>query len=298
MAPKGICPRLAKLNEKLSKFDDIKRKLNKLRLSNANNVIVSHLNINSLPGKFDQLKRLITNKIYILVLTETKLDETFPPFRFLIDGFSKPIRLDRNRNGGGILIFVRNDFPSKLLTKHHFPDDIEGLFIELNFRKTKCLFLGMYHPPSQNDQYYFDCRDKALDIYNNYDKVILTGGFNSEEVETVFETFLYQHDLKSLAEGGSCFKNPERTNSINLFLTNKPLSFHHTLSVFTGLSDFHKMGSRRISPEENCPLNPNPNPNRNRGQFYLGAILLGGNCPNTVPLIIFNKQTLSFHHTT
>ena len=27
--------------------------------------------------------------------------------------------------------------------------------------------------PSQNDQYYFDRMDKALDIHNNYDKVLL-----------------------------------------------------------------------------------------------------------------------------
>ena len=76
---------------------------------------------------------------------------------------------DRNRNGGGILIFVRNDIPSKLLTKHHFTVDIEGLFIELNFRKTKWLFLEMFHPPSQNSQYCFDCIDKAFNIYNSYD---------------------------------------------------------------------------------------------------------------------------------
>ena len=44
-----------------------------------------------------------------------------------------PYRLDRNRNGGGITIFIRDDIPSRVLTKHVFPDDIEGLFIELNF---------------------------------------------------------------------------------------------------------------------------------------------------------------------
>ena len=45
-----------------------------------------------------------------------------------------PYRIDRNRNGGGI-IFIRDDIPSRVLTRHVFPDDIEGLFIELNFRQ-------------------------------------------------------------------------------------------------------------------------------------------------------------------
>ena len=32
---------------------------------------------------------------------------------------------------------VREDIPSKILTKHVLPIDIEALFIELNFRKCK-----------------------------------------------------------------------------------------------------------------------------------------------------------------
>ena len=67
----------------------------------------------------------------------------------------KPFRKDRNKFGGGILIYVREDIPCKLLNIHNFPDDIEGLFVELNFRKSKLLLLGTYHPPSQNDDYYF-----------------------------------------------------------------------------------------------------------------------------------------------
>ena len=58
--------------------DDIRCELNKLRLINANNIIVVHRNTNSITGKFDQLKFLVANKIDILVLTETKLDENFP----------------------------------------------------------------------------------------------------------------------------------------------------------------------------------------------------------------------------
>ena len=62
-------------------------------------------------------------------------------------------RLDQNQKGGGILIYVRSDIPSKLLTKHSFPNDIEGLFVKINFRKSRRLLFGTYHPPSQNDQY-------------------------------------------------------------------------------------------------------------------------------------------------
>ena len=70
------------------------------------------------------------------------------------------------------MIYVRDVIPSKLLTKHFFPNDIEGLFVELNFRKCKWLLLGTYHPPSQSGQYFFENVDKALDMYSYYDKIL------------------------------------------------------------------------------------------------------------------------------
>ena len=99
----------------------------------------------------------------ISVITETKLDETFPLGQFYVEGFTMPYRLDRSRYGGGVINYVRGDIPSKILEKHKLPHDIEVIFIELNFRKVKWWLFGTYHPPSQNDQYYFEALDKALD---------------------------------------------------------------------------------------------------------------------------------------
>ena len=109
--------------------------LKQIRLKNIDNVIVATLNINSIRNKFDQLKLLILGNIDILVVIETKLDETFETANFILDGFSEPFRRDRDSHGGGILIYVRNDIPSKELGDHTFPSDIEGIFVELNFRK-------------------------------------------------------------------------------------------------------------------------------------------------------------------
>ena len=90
-------------------------------------VIIGNLNINSLPNKFDQLREIVLKYVDVLVVTDTKLDDTFLTSQFLVTGFSVPYRLDRNRNGGGIMIFIRDDIPSRVLTKHVFADDIEGL---------------------------------------------------------------------------------------------------------------------------------------------------------------------------
>ena len=104
-----------------------------LRLRNVNKVIIGNLNSNSLSNK---LRETVLKYDDVLVVTETKLDDTFLS-QFLVTGFFVPYRLDRNRNGGGIMIFIRDDIPSRVLTKHVFPDDIEDLLIELNFRKKK-----------------------------------------------------------------------------------------------------------------------------------------------------------------
>ena len=80
---------------------------------------------------------------------ETKLGSTLPTSQFLIKGYSEPYRFDRNRNGGGVLIYVREDIPNKPLTDHKLPHDIEGIFVESSLRKDKWLLFGSYHPPSQ-----------------------------------------------------------------------------------------------------------------------------------------------------
>ena len=87
--------------------------------------------------------------IDVLVIAEAKLDNSFTTSQILAKGFAGPFRLDRNRNEGGVVIYIRDDVPIRLLLKHVFPSDIGDLYIELNFRKCKWLLLGTYHPPYQ-----------------------------------------------------------------------------------------------------------------------------------------------------
>ena len=48
------------------------------------------------------------------MISETKLDESFPKGQYLIKGFINPYRLDRSSKGGEIMLFTREDIPSKL----------------------------------------------------------------------------------------------------------------------------------------------------------------------------------------
>ena len=63
--------------------------LKSIRIKNLKNVIVGQLNINSLRYKFHDLVELIHGNIDIMVLTETKLDGTFPVKQFLMPGYKQ-----------------------------------------------------------------------------------------------------------------------------------------------------------------------------------------------------------------
>ena len=74
--------------------------LREIRVKNMNRITIGTLNINSLAPKFEQLSTVIGNNLDILTIQETKLDSSFPPSQFMLEGYSEPYRLDRNRNGG------------------------------------------------------------------------------------------------------------------------------------------------------------------------------------------------------
>ena len=95
--------------------------LKKMKLTNANKIIIGHLNINSMRNKIEDLKYLIAENIDILLISETKLNNTFPESQFLISGFQPPYREDRNEKGGGLLLYFREHIPSKKLNINFYP---------------------------------------------------------------------------------------------------------------------------------------------------------------------------------
>ena len=132
--------------DKPSFVSDDFHSLNEVRKLNPNRLIIAHININSIRNKIEMLKETVTDKTDILLISETKLDSSFPVNQFLIDGFSPPYRLDRNANGGGIMLYIREDIPSKQLSNNDKDSEIENIFVEINLRSKKWLICGTYNP--------------------------------------------------------------------------------------------------------------------------------------------------------
>ena len=185
--------------------------LREIRIKNVNRVVIGSLNINSLPSKLEMLKQVIGKNLDILTIQETKLDSSFPTKQLTIEGYSEPYRLDRNRDGGGVLIYVREDIPSKPLTKHNFTQYVEGLFVEINLRKTKLLLFGGYR--SDDPEYGLSKSDFleqlrfSLDKYSSYEKILVAGDLNIDNDEEILEEFLFEQKFKE-----SC----ERTNVLQV----------------------------------------------------------------------------------
>ena len=65
-------------------FPESVASLEKLRLENLNRLIFVHLNINSIRNKFEMLPNIIQGKLDILLVSETKVDISFPSGQFII----------------------------------------------------------------------------------------------------------------------------------------------------------------------------------------------------------------------
>ena len=70
---------------------------------------------------------MLHNNLNILLISETKIDPPFPTTQFQIEGHTTH-RLDRNVNGGGILLYIREDIPSTLLNSDMF---VKSIYIEI-----------------------------------------------------------------------------------------------------------------------------------------------------------------------
>ena len=224
-------------NESYEKFSS---SLIKIKRENINRIVFAQININSIRNKFDMLSSAINGNIDILVITETKIDNSFPTQQFLMTGYSAPFRFDRNQYGGGLLVYFRDDIPCRLIKNKSI--SIEVLFVEINLRKSKWLLCCSYNPHRSLISKHLEEVQKTLDVLSSrYERFLLIGDYNCEITDSKMIDFCQIYDLSNLIKESTCFKNPDKPSCIDLMLTNRPKSFIKSMVIETDLSDFHKM---------------------------------------------------------
>ena len=115
-------------NKQSSESTSFLNKLKAIRTANIKRLMIGHINMNFIRNKFEMLSNSIKGNLDILMISETKLDSTFPSNQFTTEGYAAPARFDRNDRGRGILLYMREDIPARLLTTS-LPKDFEGFSV-------------------------------------------------------------------------------------------------------------------------------------------------------------------------
>ena len=109
------------------------------------------------------MKNIVYNhNIDILVTAETKIDDSFPNEQFCMEGYSDPLRMDRDTNGGGLLVHVRSDILFSELKSLKVDNDVECLCFEINLRGKKWVTFSIYRP----EGHLFENLGKGVDHYS------------------------------------------------------------------------------------------------------------------------------------
>ena len=88
-------------------------------------------------------------------------------------------RKDWNKNGGGLLLYINEGIPGKLINSYEFKEGSEIIVFEFNISNKKWLLLGNYKPFSQNELCFINEIKLSLNFFsssykNYFFKEILT----------------------------------------------------------------------------------------------------------------------------
>ena len=130
---KSLTYEFSTLDKVATEEEDVKSSPCNLKPRNVNRLIFGQIDINSIRNRFEVLFSLASNSIDVLLISETKNDNTLPMSQFCVPGYSVPFRLE----GGGIMLFVKEHIPCRILSKFTFEKEIKDFAIEINLRKVK-----------------------------------------------------------------------------------------------------------------------------------------------------------------
>ena len=123
----------------------------------------------------------------------------------------------------------------------------KGICSEFTTSKSRWLYFSIYRSPDPgNLSIFFEELSESLSkAILKYQNIIIVGDFNIDLKIKGFgfnkrDKFCDLFNLTNFIKTETCFTKSHKS-LINLFLTNKPLSFQKKHVTETGLSDYHKL---------------------------------------------------------
>ena len=118
-----------------------------------------HINMHSLPAKFDQLNLLLyklkqaNTYIHCILLCETFLNDNNSSL-FPIPGYNFICKNRQNSTRGGIAIYIREEisYTVRGYLAVHIESEFESLIIEINIQRKKNIIGDIYRVPNTNEQ--------------------------------------------------------------------------------------------------------------------------------------------------
>ena len=226
-------------SEHLSGLDVIR----KFRYNHPKNFILSHYNVNSIRYKFVEVREILDLELVdFFGISETKLSSNFMN-EFNVPNYCKPYRQDRNDRGGGVMVFIKDNLPHRLLSEYSgCHEGIDFLSFELVLKSRKWHITYFYRPPSVNEGIFTKFLSQMCDVFiAKGDAYIATGDCNlncliSTSLNSICD--VYGLHICNLAQGPTCFKG-DPPSLVDVILTNKPASFSGCFNTDLGISDFH-----------------------------------------------------------
>ena len=201
------------------------------RLKQPRNPLIGYMNINSLRNKIVDAREAFGKlQLDYFVLSETKLDDSFPSAQFCTENYEIRNRRDRDKNGGGLIQLFRKGLITKNI-KEYETKVSETIASEFTISKKRWFCLSVSRPPtSTNLDLFEELTNSMSKAVNKYDNLIVIGDFNTDLNKTdcicfgKLEEFCDNFNLRNLVKSNTCFtKNNKST--IDLLLTSKPMYF-------------------------------------------------------------------------
>ncbi len=146
---------------------------------------IGQLSITSLVKHVEELRIFIHElPIDILCLNETRLDNSISNSEVENRGYEL-VRRDRNRDGGGVAIYLRNNIPF-LERSDLISDNVEALCLEIRKPKSKPVLVSTWYRPPDSNIELLECFEKFLQKIDDENKeMIITGDFNCDLLKKI-----------------------------------------------------------------------------------------------------------------
>ena len=212
-------------------------------VANLKGFKIASLNVNSLLKHIDEIRHVLLSASFdIFAINESKIDELIPDNEISIPGYNL-IRRDRNRAGGGVVLYIRDNIPFSD-REDLVPSSLEMVCAEISRPHSKSFLVCTWYRPPNSDMNLFNEFETFFQRCDAESReLILVGDLNCDVSKVSLDPHTRQLTfLCSLYQIDQLIDEPTRvtdtsTTTIDLVLTNVKENIHASGVIHLGISD-------------------------------------------------------------